>query len=104
MSDLPAPLAGVKGKMQIHDPRALLKKEYEAKSAGQKGDIQLRVEMPQRLQGLETRLTALETTVTEKFAAIMDAVERIEQSSAHVEVRRGPGRPRKVEAEPEDEG
>lgn len=99
MNQLPAPIAGAKGHMKIHNPREILRKEAEAKSGIQKGEIQMRVELPQRLQALEVRLTTLEQGVTEQLEQIVSAIERIENSSKHVEVKRGPGRPRKVEAE-----
>lgn len=99
MNQLPAPIAGAKGHMKIHNPREILRKEAEAKSGIQKGEIQMRVELPQRLQALEARLNAFESSVSAQLEQIVSAIERIENSSKHVEVKRGPGRPRKVEAE-----
>ena len=108
MNELPAPIAGAKGHMKIHNPRELLRKEAEAKSGIQKGEIQLRVELPQRLQALEARLTAMESNVATRLEEIVAAIERIENSTAHVEVepRKGgwpKGKPRKALEPAEDE-
>ena len=97
MANLPAPLAGVKGGMKIHNPRALLLREHEQKSSFQKGEIQLRVEVPQRIVAMEERLTRMEATLED----FRKAIEMLQ--APHVEpVKRGPGRPRKIQPEAEE--
>jgi hypothetical protein len=97
MANLPAPLTGVKGSMKIHDPRALLLREHEQKSSFQKGEIQLRVEVPQRLVAMEERLASMEATL-EGFRIAIEMLQ-----TPHAEpVKRGPGRPPKIRPEVEE--
>jgi hypothetical protein len=96
MGELPAPIARAKGHPQIHDPRAILKTQREAQSSVQKSEIQLRTDLPQRVVALEARQAEFETKVMDRLEEIVSAIDRIENSTAHVEVKRGPGRPRKV--------